>query len=108
MSTARLITSSLVLAESYALLRRTLPIHRAIDWLEQLLASSRLEVVYDTPEILRRSLRVLARHADHAFSLVDAVSMQVMQDRDVRAVFTFDRHFEIAGYAVLPGASTSP
>ncbi len=102
-SAARLLTSSLVLAESYALLRRVLPTHRAVDWLDQLLSSSRLEVVYDTPEILRRALRFLTRYADHAFSLVDAVSMQIMHDRDLRAVFTFDPYFHVAGYAVVPG-----
>jgi len=101
-----LLTSSLVLAESYALLRRALPSHRAVDWLDQILSSSRLEVVYDTPEILRRALRLLTRYADHAFSLVDAVSMQIMHDRDLRAVFTFDHHFQIAGYMVVPGAAT--
>lgn len=43
----------------------------------------------------------LVRLDDQAFSLVDAVSFEVMQREKVTSAFAFDRHFEIAGYELL-------
>lgn len=57
---AGLMTTSLVLAESYALLRRALPTDRVLYWLDRLLASPRVEVVYDDRALIDRARSVLA------------------------------------------------
>lgn len=38
---------------------------------------------------------------DQAFSLVDAVSFEVMRTQGVGSAFAFDHHFEVAGFAQL-------
>ncbi len=43
----------------------------------------------------------LVRFQDQPFSLVDAVSFEVMRAEGVRSAFAFDRHFEIAGFELL-------
>lgn len=43
----------------------------------------------------------LARFADQRFSLVDAVSFEVMRREGVKRAFAFDRHFEVAGFEVV-------
>jgi predicted nucleic acid-binding protein len=43
----------------------------------------------------------LARFEDQRFSLVDAVSFEVMQREKVTAAFAFDHHFEVAGFELL-------
>ena len=43
----------------------------------------------------------LTRFADQRFSLVDAVSFEVMQRNKVTSAFAFDHHFEIAGFELL-------
>lgn len=43
----------------------------------------------------------LARFADQRFSLVDAVSFEVMRRGGIRQAFAFDRHFEVAGFELL-------
>ncbi|MGQ0815774.1 MAG: type II toxin-antitoxin system VapC family toxin [Gemmatimonadota bacterium] len=43
----------------------------------------------------------LARFADQSFSLVDAVSFEVMRREKISHAFAFDRHFEVAGYELL-------
>jgi hypothetical protein len=43
----------------------------------------------------------LARFADQRFSLVDAVSFEVMRQAGVSQAFAFDKHFEVAGFALL-------
>ena len=43
----------------------------------------------------------LARFADQRFSLADAVSFEVIQQERLTHAFAFDRHFEVAGFALL-------
>jgi predicted nucleic acid-binding protein len=43
----------------------------------------------------------LARYPDQHFSIVDAVSFEVMRRMGLRQAFAFDRHFEVAGFEVL-------
>ena len=43
----------------------------------------------------------LVRFQDQPFSLVDAVSFEVMRAEGVRSAFAFDPHFEIAGFELL-------
>ena len=45
--------------------------------------------------------RWLARFADQEFSLIDAVSFEVMRRHRVTHAFAFDRHFAIAGFELL-------
>ena len=43
----------------------------------------------------------LVRFADQPFSLIDAVSFEIMARESVRHAFAFDRHFETAGFLLL-------
>lgn len=54
------------------------------------------------PELVREAVvRWLRRFADQDFSLVDAVSFEVMRRQDVERAFAFDRHFEVAGFELV-------
>ena len=46
-------------------------------------------------------VRWLARYPDQEFSLVDAVSFEVMRRHKVTHAFAFDQHFAVAGFALL-------
>ena len=46
-------------------------------------------------------VRWLARFSDQQFSLIDAVSFEVMRRNKVTHAFAFDRHFAIAGFELL-------
>lgn len=43
----------------------------------------------------------LARFADQRFSLADAVSFELMRRESLTHAFAFDRHFQVAGFAVI-------
>jgi uncharacterized protein len=45
--------------------------------------------------------RWLARFSDQGFSLIDAVSFEVMRRNRVTHAFAFDRYFAIAGFELL-------
>ncbi|HXF96085.1 MAG TPA: PIN domain-containing protein [Gemmatimonadales bacterium] len=44
----------------------------------------------------------LARFRNERFSLADAVSFEAMRRERLDVAFAFDRHFETAGFALLP------
>jgi hypothetical protein len=46
-------------------------------------------------------MKWLGRFADQRFSLVDAVSFEVMRQAGVTQAFAFDKHFEVAGFELL-------
>lgn len=54
------------------------------------------------PELVGQAMSGwLMRFEDQPFSLVDAVSFQVMRAEKVTAAFAFDHHFEVAGFELL-------
>jgi predicted nucleic acid-binding protein len=54
------------------------------------------------PGLLRTALTDwLGRFADQEFTLVDAVSFELMRGLGVTKAFAFDRHFEVAGFTLL-------
>ena len=46
----------------------------------------------------------LERFADQRFSFTDAVSFAAMADRGIQAACSFDKHFRVAGFEMLPTA----
>ncbi|MEK6769988.1 MAG: PIN domain-containing protein [Gemmatimonadota bacterium] len=53
-------------------------------------------------ELVRNAVKGwLARFRDQRFSLVDAVSFEVMRREKITHAFAFDRHFEVAGFKLL-------
>lgn len=55
-----------------------------------------------SPDLEREAVvRWLARFVDQDFSLVDAVSFEVMRRNRVTHAFAFDRQFAIAGFELL-------
>jgi predicted nucleic acid-binding protein len=91
-------TSSLVVAETQALLlsRRLSSIARA--WLGSIPATLVLEDASDHAA----ALQLLTRHADKDFSYADAVSFVMMERLGIPTAFTFDEHIRQYGVAVLP------
>ena len=45
---------------------------------------------------------ILRLYADQDFSLADAVSFALMQQRNITEAFAFDRHFLTAGFMLQP------
>jgi predicted nucleic acid-binding protein len=90
------ITTSLVVAETFALLQRKLTQTVALRWLGTLERAS-IRVVWPPEEIAAEAGRVLRRFADQDFSFTDAVSFGLMRREGVRAYISFDHHFDVFG-----------
>ena len=96
-----LVTTNLVVAETYALL-----LHRVA----RAPALTFVRTVGEPPNILVRSTADLEARAvdawlapydDQTFSFTDAVSFAVMRDRKIDTALTLDRHFAEAGFGMV-------
>ncbi|QGP90894.1 23S rRNA-specific endonuclease VapC20 [Neomoorella glycerini] len=98
----QLITTNLVAAETYILLRLDCGLDVALGWWERITTSLKVKMIYADADITWEAVKFLRKFDDQAFSLTDAVSFAVMQQVKVNEAFAFDDHFVVAGFTMLP------
>ena len=97
-----LVTTNHVVGETYTLLRTVSGHDAATQFLDRLDEARRVERIHVSRELEGHALRLLRRHADQAFSFVDATSFALMRAERIRHAFAFDRHFATAGFLRIP------
>jgi hypothetical protein len=97
-----LVTTNLVIAEAYIIIRRTGGHPQAMRLLRSLRGSPRLQKVWADAALETLAEAILEKHADQDFSYTDAVSFVVMQEWGIEDAFTFDGHFAMMGFRILP------
>ncbi len=99
---ATIVTSNLVVAETYALLLRRAGRRAALTFLKAVLQAP-TQIEYITPEREAAAIRNwIERFSDQPFSLADAASFVVMSELGIREALTLDHHFMVAGFIMLP------
>jgi uncharacterized protein len=99
---AKLITSNLVVAETYIILRLDCGSATALKWWKMIADSLKIEVVYADADLTVAAFNLLQQYEDQRISLTDAISFKIMEERAFREAFTFDSHFSTAGFIKLP------
>lgn len=99
---AGVVTTNLVLAETYTLLLSRGHRLAAIRFLESVRAAP--SIVVTSSEELEQAALIdwLVPFEDQDFSFADAVSFAVMRQRGIRRAASFDAHFATAGFEMLP------
>lgn len=97
-----LVTSNLVIAETYIVLLRELGHKAAIQFLERIKASPRILKIYSNENFEMEAEGILAKYGDQDFSYTDAVSFVIMKRQKMRKAFCFDKHFAVAGFTNIP------
>jgi predicted nucleic acid-binding protein len=98
----RVVTTSLVVSETHALMLRREGRRAARAGLDGIDRATDV-LVHSTAALETAARRDwIDRFSDQAFSLADAVSFAVMRERRIEDVLTLDRHFAAAGFRVLP------
>ena len=100
-----LITTNLVIAESYVMIYRTGGVQVALRFLELQRSSTLVQRVYSDAMIELQAENILHQYSDQDFSFADAVSFAVMRQLGINEAFTFDHHFATAGFATLPATA---
>jgi predicted nucleic acid-binding protein len=99
---ARLVTTSLVVAEMHAMLLRRKHAAYALDFVDRAFDSGSYQVLFPNDEIVAVArANWLRRFADQGFSLCDAVSFEVMRRERITSALATDRHFAVAGFEIL-------
>jgi uncharacterized protein len=96
-----LVTSNHVLDETLTLLARRAGGNFAADRADSIYASDVLEILRSTREDELAAVRLLRKYADQQVSFTDCTSFVLMESRQISSVFTFDLHFERAGFHIL-------
>jgi predicted nucleic acid-binding protein len=97
-----LVTSNLIIAETYILLLKELRHKAAIEFLERIKASPRILRIYSNENVETEAEGILAKFTDQDFSYTDAVSFVMMKRQKIRKAFCFDKHFVTAGFTIIP------
>ena len=99
--TEQVLTTNLVVGESWTFLRRK-DSHRSalafLDRIDVLTADDRLVVHRVTAEQETAAWEWLRKHDERVYSFVDATSFRVMRDRRLREALAFDQDFAAAGF----------
>lgn len=95
---ARLVTSSFVLVETYALLARRLGLEAVAAFRREL--APLVEIVWVGSALHESGLDLLLERGLRDLSLVDAVSFLVMRQHRIDEAFAFDRHFRDEGFSL--------
>lgn len=99
--TEQVLTTNLVVGESWTFLRRK-DSHRSavafLDRVDVLMGAARLAVHHVTEDQEAAAREWLRRHDERVYSFVDAASFRVMRDRRLREALAFDQDFAAAGF----------
>ncbi|MBI4822336.1 MAG: type II toxin-antitoxin system VapC family toxin [Deltaproteobacteria bacterium] len=97
-SQRRPVTSNFVLDETFTLLARRASYGFAAERAKAILASRSLSVLRPGPEDELQALGFFTKFADQKVSFTDCCSFVLMKRTSVRIAFSYDRHFELAGF----------
>ena len=96
-----LVTSNHVRGETWTFLRLRSGHGAAVDFVDAVQNSPRIEVVFADDRIEDEALRWLRRHDEREYSFVDATSFALMRARRIREALAFDGDFAAAGFSEL-------
>ena len=91
-------TSNLVLSETFTLLARRAGYDFAATRARLILASRVLKLLRPDAADERKALEFFEKYADQKVSFTDCLSFALMKKEKLRQAFTFDQHFEYAGF----------
>jgi predicted nucleic acid-binding protein len=94
----QLVTSSFVLVETTALLQRRIGLAPVHDFNTKILPL--LEVIWVNDNWYARAVQRLMAQNNRAVSLVDCLSFEIMEARQIQYAFAFDKHFEENGFVI--------
>ena len=62
---------------------------------------TKLKLIYLSNKVIREDFQLFVRYSDKGFSFTDCTSFAVMRYYKIKQAFTFDKHFEQAGFEIL-------
>lgn len=99
---ARIVTTSLVIAEAHALLLRLRGRSEALAQIDAIRADITHVIIRPDAELEAAAIdRWIRRFDDQKFSFCDAISFELMHRYGIKEALAIDRHFAAAGFAIV-------
>ena len=94
----QLLTSSFVLVETTALLQRRVGLEAVHDFQSKIMPL--LDMIWVSSDWYTRAIQRLFALNNRNISLVDCLSFEIMESREITHAFTFDKHFPENGFTI--------
>lgn len=95
---AQLLTSSFVLVETAALLQQRVGLVAVHDFQSKIIPL--LEIIWVNGDWYTRAIQRLFALNNRNISLVDCLSFEIMESREITHAFSFDKHFPKNGFTI--------
>ena len=96
------VTSNFVLDETFTLLGRRAGYSFAAQRAGNIYASESLNILRPGREDELKAIAFFEKYSDQRLSFTDCVSFVLMKSKKIKKVFTFDHHFQLAGFQIYP------
>ena len=96
------ITSDYVLDETLTLLRSRRGQLDAITFIDKIRKSKSIRIFWVSENVFDKALDIFRKRSDAMWSFTDCTSFALMSDLSITEAFTFDSHFEQAGFQKQP------
>ena len=96
------VTSNFVIDETLTLLGRWAGYGFAIDRAKNIYASRAFTICRPGRDDEMKALQFFGKYADQQVSFTDCISFALMKRERIERVFSFDKHFKLAGFHVIP------
>ena len=94
-------TSNFVLDETFTLLARWAGYEFAVQRARNLYASHALKIIRPDEKDELSALDFFTKYADQHVSFTDCISFVIMKREKIDRAFSFDRHFQLAGFNLV-------
>ena len=100
-SGVRVVTTDYVVDETLTLTKARIDARTTLTLLDRMERSEAIDLKMLSGERFLASKQYFRKHSDHGYSFTDCASFVVMDELEIRAALTTDRHFKEAGFEVL-------
>ena len=98
-----LITSNMVIGETFTLMRMKLKkeLDSPFEFLELCKNSQKIKKILVEEYIEEDAIDILNKYKDHEISYIDATSFALMKDKNIDYALTLDSHFATIGFTII-------
>ncbi len=97
-----LFTSNFVLDETFTLLGRRTGYAFAATRARAILSSERITILRPAKHDEFEAVKLFEKYSDQSLSYTDCISFVLMRSNKIERVFTFDSHFALLGFTIIP------
>ncbi len=98
----KILTSNFILDETFTLLARQANYDFSAKIARLIYNSNVINILRPTYDTELRALSLFDKFSDQKVSFTDCISFQLMKENRIKTTFSFDRHFALAGFNILP------